>query len=169
MLFQSARVDMNGRNFKRENKDLIDCGWKVEVADHSHIEDCRQIYNSARHAAGIFETASASAYADFETIIKDELLLVAIRSDGLIGGFSGIYLADAFLHHLYVAPPFQRQGLGRLLLQASRRQLTTPLRLKCIVANTAARLFYRSVGWRGGDFGGPSPDGDWLWIEAPPP
>ena len=66
---------------------------------------------------------------------------------GQVQGFFAVYAPGAFIHHLYVAPQAQGQGIGRALLDSLADWLPKPWRLKCVVANTAARAFYARTGW----------------------
>ena len=69
------------------------------------------------------------------------------QAPGQVLGFIAVYAPGAFIHHLYVAPQAQGQGIGRALLDSLADWLPKPWRLKCVVANTAARAFYARTGW----------------------
>ena len=84
---------------------------------------------------------------DFKRNSSGEAVLVCLSPTGRISGFLAVYAAGAFIHHLYVAPDAQRQGVGRALLAALADMLPKPWRLKCVTANQAARQFYAHTGW----------------------
>ena len=105
---------------------------------------------------GIFERALRSADwlpegaepdCDFKRNAAGETVLVCVSEDGQVRGFLSVYAGGAFVHHLYVDAPFQRQGVGAALLAWLDGWLPKPWRLKCVAANTAARAFYARRGW----------------------
>ena len=72
---------------------------------------------------------------------------IDLGSDHPLLGFIAVYAPGAFVHHLYVAPQALGQGIGRALVDSLAGWLPKPWRLKCVVANTAARAFYAHTGW----------------------
>jgi len=85
--------------------------------------------------------------ADFDKDTEGEWLLVA-EDDSRVVGFSPVWVEDNFLHHLFVNPAFQSQGIGKTLLKACLDQkLKRPARLKCVVRNRMACNFYEKTGW----------------------
>jgi GNAT superfamily N-acetyltransferase len=87
-------------------------------------------------------------------------------------GLLSVWVPESFIHHVYVDPEFERQGVGTALLSSLETWLPLPWQLKCVIANTSARAFYATHGWievgsGNGDQGryallergsGPSPD-----------
>lgn len=51
------------------------------------------------------------------------------------------------MHHLYVMPQFQNQGIGSALLQECQDRFGLPLRLKCGKSNHSASHYYENAGW----------------------
>jgi len=124
--------------------------------------------------AAILEAAWNAALPDaprnidaeqFATETVDELVLVAVANEGVIG-FASIYAPDSFLHHLYVDPRTQGQGIGSLLLRESAARVTAPLTLKCQIANTRARAFYAKHGFAETGCGSDK-YGRWVRLLAP--
>ena len=104
----------------------------------------------------LFESAIASARwipdeaprdTDFKRNSGGESVFVCCAVDGRVTGLLSVYVGGAFIHHLYVAPSCQRQGIGAALLDSMQAWLPQPWRLKCVVANGAARAFYARLGW----------------------
>ncbi|GGF06952.1 GNAT family N-acetyltransferase [Hymenobacter cavernae] len=84
---------------------------------------------------------------DFERQTQGEVVWVA-EKDSELAGFISVDEADAFIHHLFVAPGYQRLGIGRHLLRSLREWLPTPYTLKCLAKNKKARAFYKKNNWR---------------------
>jgi [ribosomal protein S18]-alanine N-acetyltransferase len=76
-------------------------------------------------------------------------LLVAALGMRLAGFLVGRTLAarEHELLNLAVAPEFRRQGIGRALLGAWMEHLEGAIFLEVRPSNTAARLFYKSLGF----------------------
>ncbi len=102
---------------------------------------------------------------EFHRVTEAEEILVADLA-GEVAGFLSFYRPDRFIHHLYVAPPSWRRGIGRALLAEALARLEGAARLKCRDGNLTARAFYRRLGWAERP-GGRDEDGRWLWVDAP--
>ena len=97
---------------------------------------------------------AARADTDFALASVGEALTVSTSPAGALRGFISVQIADAFVHHLYIAPEFQRQGVARALLASLSP--AKAWRLKCVRLNRLALAFYTALGWRetGGGEGG---------------
>lgn len=98
---------------------------------------------------------------DFDAATRDETIWVA-EIDGHRVGFASVWVADNFLHNLFVDPQWQGQGVGARLLEKVQSEFTSTGALKCLVQNTAALQFYQRHGWHI-EARGSSPDGDY-WL-----
>lgn len=103
------------------------------------------IYTASRTAAGCYPGSPPDA-AHFAGLIEGEEIQVA-EIGGELAGFVSVWVADRFIHHLYVLPRFQRQGVGSALLRACVAGYGLPLSLKCDLCNLRARRFYAHKGW----------------------
>lgn len=103
------------------------------------------IFNMARLAAGCFRK-NLTNQAEFDKITQGEILHVA-EFGGRVAGFVSIDELEGFIHHLYVSPSFQSQGVGKALLHMCEQQYGLPLSLRCICTNERALDFYRRNGW----------------------
>ncbi len=74
-------------------------------------------------------------------------MLVA-RIAGGIAAFASVWEPENFLHHLYVLPQHQRQGVGGELLRHCTNTFGLPMSLECIEANVEACRFYENLGWQ---------------------
>jgi len=73
--------------------------------------------------------------------------LYAADLEGALAGVLGFYAPENFIHSLFVAPGFQRRGVGAALLTRARALATGPLSLKVDEPNLAARAFYARFGF----------------------
>jgi len=101
-----------------------------------------------------------------ETVMAESQVVVA-DVDGEAVGFVAI---DAGLvEHLYVAPGWQRRGIGDALLAEAKRRQPGGLDLYTFAANDAARRFYEARGFLAVSFGDGSaneeglPDVRYAW------
>lgn len=84
----------------------------------------------------------------FADVTHGETVWVAVDAMDHVLAVLAVQEGDAYIHHLYVDPRSQAQGLGRALLQHLQTYLAFPWRLKCVAQNHAALKFYQHLGWR---------------------
>lgn len=118
----------------------------IESFKRADVSALCALFNDARAANGNFPEQYFEL-SDFLKAVEGETILVA-RIGEEIAGFASVWEQDTFLHHLYVSPRFQRQGIGSRLLQACVKRFGLPMSLKCIESNAVACLFYERRGWR---------------------
>lgn len=122
-----------------------------------------------------FEVARAGAPGSGENA-KPELTGAAVS--GSVAGFAAFrqVLDEAELRNLAVAPPWQRRGIGRLLLEAGQRRLlraaVKQVYLEVRASNNPALSLYRSVGYnttavRKGYYREPEEDAHILSLTLP--
>ncbi len=112
-------------------------------SDASALAD---VYALAGSEIGVKSQEGEGRVAEFKRVTEGELILVAERGDEIVG-FASIWEPDSFLHHLFVHPTFQRQGIGGSLLAACDGYFQSAPSLKCLKSNTRALDFYKSQGW----------------------
>lgn len=136
-----------------------------EAGDETELA---KIYLDCRREVFAWMEADAFALDDFARDTSGERITVA-ESGGRPIGFVSVWEPDHFVHHLYVAGPQRRLGIGRRLLEAAVRDSHGgACRLKCQSANAGALAFYESLGWRAiGD--GRDSIGRWILMESPAP
>lgn len=100
-----------------------------------------------------------------EVTVGEVLHLAETAADGVVG-FVSVQVADAFIHHLYVAPASRGRRVGRSLLDALQAWLPRPWRLKCVSRNREALGFYRRLGWEALE-AGESAHGPYLLLGFP--
>lgn len=107
----------------------------------------REVYLRARQATFVWEDASTFRLDDFDRVIEGELVLVAYQGNQVLG-FAGIWLAESFLHSLFVHPDHQGHGVGHALLAACAPHFGAHASLKCARPNQRALRFYLAQGWQ---------------------
>lgn len=101
----------------------------------------------------------------FHLETEGEWVFVATCEAG-ISGFISIWMIDAFVHHLYVDPSYQRQGIGAALLtHAVGITKGMELSLKCLVDNENALKFYRALGFVESGERGEDELGGWVRLK----
>lgn len=109
----------------------------------------------------------AFTQGDFLLETAGERIWVAELEDGSLAGFVSIWEPEDFIHHLYVSPSYQRQGVGRTLLETVMSFKETNWRLKCPLVNVSGLAFYDRLGWRVDGTGG-EPGHEYYVLHSPP-
>jgi len=119
---------------------------KIRVAIKSDYPELRNIYLESRQKSFHWANSDEMTLDDFDKDTVEEYIILA-EEDGQILGFASLYLADDFIHNLFVHPGFSGKGVGSQLLQASIDKMNKPIRLKCVSENYKAMSFYENNGW----------------------
>ena len=88
----------------------------------------------------------ARSNANFTKVSDSEIVIVCCGQDGDVSGFVSVYEPESFIHHLYVVPNYQGQGVGAALLHSLEAWVQMPWHLKCVERNENALAFYFSQG-----------------------
>ena len=72
--------------------------------------------------------------------------VAVFESGARLIGFAALDVRSAVLSQLFVAPAEKRNGVGRALFAWARARCGGRLRLKTLVQNAEARLFYEGLG-----------------------
>lgn len=83
----------------------------------------------------------------FDAATEGERVYLCESSRGELMGFVSVFAPESFIHHLHVAPAYQRHGVGSALLASLAAWLPPPWSLKCVEANTEALTFHAATGW----------------------
>lgn len=134
---------------------------RATVAD---CPDLSEIFLAARRQAFTWCDPASFHAGDFMDQTIGEAIYLAHDAESRTLGFISIWEQDRFVHHLYVAPEHQGRGVGTHLLHSLHTWLPFPYRLKCLLANTAARALYDKCGWREIEIGS-DPLGDYVLME----
>ncbi|AJJ65092.1 GNAT family N-acetyltransferase [Yersinia aldovae] len=122
----------------------------------------RTLYLASRRAAFNWLAGEHFRLEDFDRVTLGESILVAIDGDQHLG-FASIFMAESFLHNLFVEPTAQHHGTGKALLRAAQTLFTSHGALKCLEKNQRALGFYQKQGWVA-IATGTSNDGDYILM-----
>ena len=122
------------------------------------------LFNSSRASVSCY-SGKVADLTEFAVLVEGEEIHVALLG-GAIAGFVAVWVADRFIHHLYVSPQYQSRGVGSALLKACEAKYGHPLSLKCETLNHHAQRFYRSKGWLPQETG-VGEHGPWQRLYAP--
>lgn len=127
-----------------------------------------QLLLTCREDAFHWRAPGSFTLADFMIETAGERIWVGEGDDGTVWGFISIWEPDNFIHHLYVHPACQRNGVGEVLMHTLFSFKETTWKLKCATANTRGLAFYEKHGWtveaRGEDVGS-----DYFLMRSPAP
>lgn len=131
----------------------------------SDLDTLRQLFLTVRQASFTWLPADSFLLSDFDMQTEGETIWVARMVQGHLAGFISVWMPDSFIHHLFIHPEFQRQGVGTLLLEGLPQWGHIRYQLKCLTQNEGALAFYRKNGFtRVGS--GVSESGDYLLLEC---
>ncbi|MEX3073384.1 GNAT family N-acetyltransferase [Vibrio alginolyticus] len=116
----------------------------IEFQSH-HLGAVRKLYLESRLATFTWQDTVLFELSDFERDTEGEDILVASKSNEILG-FISIWEPDNFIHHLFVSPCNFRSGVGLKLLDFAKQRYSN-LSLKCLTQNRNAIGFYRSQGF----------------------
>ncbi|MDG3556758.1 GNAT family N-acetyltransferase [Acinetobacter bereziniae] len=106
-----------------------------------------ELFLESRKKSWSWLDSSKWQLGDFEVSTQNEIVLVAENNQQYLG-FASIYLQDNFLHHLFVAPSVQNQGVGSTLLASAEKLFNDTGYLKCLSENKTALAFYKHHAWK---------------------
>lgn len=106
----------------------------------------------------------ARSNVNFTKNSDSETVVVCCGQEGDVLGFVSVYEPESFIHHLYVAPDYQGQGIGTELLHSLEAWLPMPLHLKCVERNENALAFYLLQGWVE-ENGAQGPEGAYVLLK----
>ena len=120
---------------------------EIRPAQNQDREALADLYLSVRQKTFYWIAPENLHHEDFAKDTAGEHILVAVQQKIPIG-FISLWMADNFIHHLFIAPSTQSHGVGTKLLCTGLNLIGRPARLKCLAQNTKACSFYENLGWR---------------------
>jgi len=124
---------------------------EIAIPQKINYSDLLNIFISARRSATGLPDINPSIQ-EFMGMLNGEVIFTASISNKLVG-FVAVWEKENFIHHLYIHPDFQNQGIGVALVNTCKQYFGLPLSLKCVEKNTQACRFYKNNGWHAIDKG----------------
>ncbi len=119
----------------------------IKKFETSDLPALAEIYLEARKKTFHWMPQESFKLFDFFKDTQGEEIYV-IYDRVVAVGFISIWMADNFIHHLYIDSNYQRRGYGKKLLEYGLSKMGRPASLKCVVKNENAVRFYLSQGWK---------------------
>ncbi|MGD8560050.1 MAG: GNAT family N-acetyltransferase [Gammaproteobacteria bacterium] len=119
---------------------------KINEARTDEVNGLLHIFNEARSSTTGFENRNTDLEYFLKDIKGERIYVISVNNSR--AGFLSIWEQENFIHHLYILPEFQNEGLGKALIEECVRRHGLPLSLKCLKANERACAFYEKNGWR---------------------
>lgn len=120
---------------------------KIRKYDTADIPTLANIYFYSRSETFTWMPDGTFKLRDFfPDTLGEEIYVILDGND--IAGFISIWVADNFIHHLYIDSKYQSKGYGKKLLQHALKTIGRPAGLKCVVQNKRAVEFYKKQGWK---------------------
>lgn len=122
----------------------------IRPARPDEYDDVAQVWMDSFVSTGL-DDGSTTLLAALRARIPHEIekgwSLYVADDNGRIAAMLALHLADRCLDQLFVAPEYQRRGVGRLLLGFTRKKLPEEIRLRCIRENENAWRWYEREGF----------------------
>lgn len=103
------------------------------------------------HVSTGLATNSDATFADLRARIPVEIAngwqLYVAETNGRIAAMLAFRMRDAYLDQIFVAPEFQGKGIGKALLDFTRKHLPDEILLRTAVANHRAIAWYEREGF----------------------
>lgn len=132
----------------------------IRLANQTDTKRLSDIYVASRQAHFHWHTEPFS-HEDFEKDTAEDIVYV-LEENGVIIGFSALYVQDSFIHCLFIDPDYQHKGAGSILLCHATTLLPHPVTLKCVSENKHALAFYARHHFEKVHEEGPSNERYWL-------
>lgn len=118
---------------------------KIEESKDIDFNELFAIFIEAKSSTTGFKNTDTDLKSFLKEIDGEKIYIARINNS--IVGFLSIWEQENFIHHLYISPEFQNQGIGNALLKECEKIYGLPLTLKCIKENERACAFYLCNGW----------------------
>jgi GNAT superfamily N-acetyltransferase len=137
-------------SLQSESPAAPESNWSVRRADGADAELIAAIFTSSRRAAMpylplLYTEVQVVEWIE-DVVLRNSIVRLVVDDRRNVGGFASVL--SGVLEHLYVAPRWQGQGLGALLLAAAKEESPRGLRLHVFQRNLSARRFYERRGFK---------------------
>jgi ribosomal protein S18 acetylase RimI-like enzyme len=125
-------------------------GLTIRKALESENDEVARIWGESWLSIGL-EAPSEKLFADLRARVPREIAngwsLYVADDAGRIAAMLAFRLRDGYLDQLFVAPEYHGRGIGKLLLQFTRKNLPDEIWLRCASLNQKAWHWYEREGF----------------------
>ena len=125
-------------------------GLAIRAAGESEYDEVARLWMESWVSIGL-EPASEKMLAELRTRVRTEIAngwsLHVADDAGRIAAMLAFRRRDACLDQLFVAPEYHGRGIGKMLLQFTRKNLPDEIWLRCASLNDKAWRWYEREGF----------------------
>jgi ribosomal protein S18 acetylase RimI-like enzyme len=122
----------------------------IRTARSDEYDEVARVWMESWVSTGL-EDGSKYLLANLRARVPHEMAkgwsLYVADDGGRIAAMLALHLSDCYLDQLFVAPEYQRRGLGRRLLGFTREHLPDEIWLRCVRENDRAWRWYEREGF----------------------
>jgi GNAT superfamily N-acetyltransferase len=122
----------------------------IRAARPDEYDEVARVWMESWVSTGLEEASNfllANLRARLRREIENGWSLYVADDDGRIAAMLALHLQRRYLDQLFVAPDYQRNGLGRRLLAFTREHLPDEILLRCVRENDKAWRWYEREGF----------------------
>jgi ribosomal protein S18 acetylase RimI-like enzyme len=132
-----------------EERDFMQ-GIAIRAARSDEYDEVARVWMDSWVSIGL-EPASEKLLADLRARVRKEVAnewsLYVADDAGRIAAMLAIRLRDGYLDQLFVDPAYHGRGVGKMLLQFTRKNLPDEIWLRCAKPNLKAWRWYEREGF----------------------
>ncbi|MDQ8731939.1 GNAT family N-acetyltransferase [Bradyrhizobium sp. LHD-71] len=125
-------------------------GMKIRKVEAQEYDEVARVWMESWASVGL-EPASDQLLAELRAHIDREIAngwsLYVADDAGQIAAMLALRLRDGYLDQLFVAPAYHGRGVGKMLLQFTRKNLPDEIWLRCASKNSKAWHWYEREGF----------------------
>ncbi len=122
----------------------------IRKAEANDYDEIARVWMDSWVSVGL-ESASEKLLAELRARVRQEIAggwsLYVADDAGRIAAMLAIRLRDGYLDQLFVAPEYHGRGIGKMLLQFTRKNLPDEIWLRCAKPNEKAWRWYEREGF----------------------
>ncbi len=126
---------------------------QTRTAQQDDLDRVAQVWHASASASGVDDAPPDKPSVDalrtrIDIELADAWTLSVACIDGEIVGMLAVKKAERVLDQLFIMPGFQRQGVGKLLLNRAMEEMPAGFTLRTASGNISARTFYERMDLR---------------------
>jgi len=122
----------------------------IRPARREEYDEIARVWMNSWASTGLEDASNfllAKLRARIPIEVENGWSLFVVDDDGALAAMLALHLPKLYLDQLFVAPGYQGQGLGRILLAFTRAHLPDEIHLRCVRENEKAWRWYEREGF----------------------